>query len=136
MGDDIGVPRDCLCILGTANLDSVTHGSRKPMQPSESPFLGMTDDEVRSWMSEHRHPNFVGSTFAVLDGDTARNKTCRIGVTDVVQDNVDKMITTDFYGSMYVMVPVEVATVSWYNHAEFFLGSGKVLNREYIEGLP
>ncbi|KFY64990.1 hypothetical protein V497_01540 [Pseudogymnoascus sp. VKM F-4516 (FW-969)] len=136
MMDDRGVPGECLCILDTEDLDSVTHGSRKPMQPFESPFLGMTDDEVRSWMSEHRHPNFAESTFAVLDGDTAKNKTCRIGVTDIVQYDVDRMITTDFYGSMYVMVPVEAATVSWFNHEEFYLGSGKVLNREYIDGLP
>lgn len=92
MMDDRGVPGDCPYILDTEDLDSVTYGSRKPMQPFESPFLGMTDDEVRTWMSEHRNPNFVESTFAVLDGDTARNKTCRIGVTDVVLEDVDKVI--------------------------------------------
>lgn len=34
------------------------------------------------------------------------------------------------------MVPVEAATISWFEHEEFYLGSGKVLNREYIERLP
>ncbi|OBT51909.1 hypothetical protein VE04_06389 [Pseudogymnoascus sp. 24MN13] len=89
MMDDRGVPED---------LDSVTYGSRKPMQPFESPFLGMADNEVRTWMSEHRNLNFVESTFAVLDGDTARNKTCRIGVTDVVLEDVDKMIRRISFG--------------------------------------
>ncbi|KFY05467.1 hypothetical protein V492_08519 [Pseudogymnoascus sp. VKM F-4246] len=88
----------------------------------------MTDDECRSWMKEHRHPNFAETTFAVLDGDTAKNKTCRVGVADFVKYDSDKMITTDFYGIMYTQVPLEMATISWYNHEEFFLGSGKVLN--------
>ncbi|KAL5345378.1 hypothetical protein ACLOAV_009749 [Pseudogymnoascus australis] len=136
MGDnDRGVPSDCLCILDTENLDSVIHGSRKPVQPFESPFIGMTDDEVRSWMNENKHPNFAECTFVVLDGDTAKNKTCRIGATDFIPVDSDRMITTDFYGIMFVMVPVEMATCSWYDHEEFYQGSDKVLNREYIEGL-
>lgn len=135
MGDNIGVPGDCLCILDTENLGLVIHGSRKSVQPFESPFISMTDDQVRSWMNEHRQSHFAECTFAVLDGDTAKNKTCRIGVTDFVPVDSDRMITTDFYGSMYVMVPVEAATCSWNDHEEFYLGTGKVLNREYIEGL-
>lgn len=94
--DDRGVPGDCLCTLDTENLDSVIHGSRKPMQPFESPFIGMTDDEVRSWMNEHQHPHFAECTFAVLDGDTAKNKTCRIRVTDFVPVDSHRMITNRF----------------------------------------
>ncbi|KFY29507.1 hypothetical protein V493_02326 [Pseudogymnoascus sp. VKM F-4281 (FW-2241)] len=101
IGDDRGVPGDCLCILDTENLDSVIHGSRKPMQPFESPFIGMTDDEVRSWMNEHhQHPHFAEFAFAVLDEDTVKNKTCCIEVTDFVLVDSHRIITTDFFGSI------------------------------------
>lgn len=133
MGNDTGVPGDCLCILDTENLDSVTRGSRKPMQPFESPFIGMTDDEVRSWVNKHRHPNFAKVTFIVLDGDTAKNKTCRMGATDIVTEDSDRMITTDFYSTMSTMMPLEVCTLSWCENEEFYLGTGKVLTREYFE---
>ena len=133
MGDDRGLPGESLCILDTENLDSVTRGSRAPMQPFESPFIGMTDDEVRSWANEHRNPNFAECTFLVLNGDTAKNKTCRIGATDVVTEDSGKMITTDFYSSMSTMMPIEAVTLSWCENEEFYLGTGKVLNREYLE---
>jgi hypothetical protein len=89
------------------------HGSRIPMQPFKSPFLGMTDDQVRSWMNEHPHPNFARLTFAVLDEDTVKNKTCRIGYTQTEDEDDDKLVTTDFYACMTIRLAVEMVTISW-----------------------
>ena len=63
---DVGVSP---CILKTTDLDSITHGSRKPMRPFESPFLSKSDDEIRTWMKENKHPNFGELTFTILDED-------------------------------------------------------------------
>lgn len=115
------------CILETTDLDSIAHGSRKPTQAFESPFHGKSEDEIRAWVKEHEHPNFAQTTFTILDEDTIKNKTCRVGYT--LGD--DRMLLTDFYANMYVRVPVEMATVSW--DEEEFVGTGKVFSRKYIE---
>jgi hypothetical protein len=134
-GDDPS-PAGCICVVTTEDLDSIEHGSRKPMQPFESPFLGMTDDEVRTWFNEHRHPNFASGTFTVLDKDTAKYKTCRIGYTDIDAEEGNKMITTDFYASIYIQIPLDVVVISWFeevrNH-EIRLGPGKAYTRKHIE---
>ncbi|KFY00959.1 hypothetical protein V490_01129 [Pseudogymnoascus sp. VKM F-3557] len=129
-------PGGCLCIITTEDLGSIGHGSRKPMQPFESPFLGMTDDEVRTWFLEHQHPGFSYFTFAVLDKDTVKNKTCRIGYRDVNAEEDNKMVITDFYASIYIQIPLDVVVISWFeevrNH-ELVLGPGKAYTRKHIE---
>jgi hypothetical protein len=65
------------------------------MQPFESPFLGMTDNEVRTWFNEHQHHNFTCEAFSVLDKDTKKNKTCRIRYADTDVEEGNKMVTTD-----------------------------------------
>lgn len=115
------------CILETTDLDSVQHGSRKPAQAFESPFLGKTDDEIRAWVKEHTHPSFATLTFTILDEGTIKNKTCRVGYT--LGD--DRMLVTDFYATMYVRVPIEMVTVSW--DEEELVGTGRVFNRQYIQ---
>lgn len=48
LGDSTRSESGCSpCILQTTDLDSITHGSRKPMPEFESPFLNMTDNEIR-----------------------------------------------------------------------------------------
>ncbi|KAH8762402.1 hypothetical protein BGZ57DRAFT_931411 [Hyaloscypha finlandica] len=94
------------CILETANLDSVQHGSRKPARAFESPFLGKTDDEIRV---------------------TIKNKTCRVGYTG----DDDRILVTDFYATMCIRVPIEMVTISW--HEEGLVGTGRVFNRQYIQ---
>lgn len=139
--NDEGSPGECLCILTTTDLDSVKHGSRTPMEPFESPFLGMTDDEVRAWMKERRHPktripNFAYWTFAVLDEDTVKNKTCRIGCIDIDEEAGDRILTTDFFASLYVRVPLEAGTRLWYEEVEseeLEVGAGGVYNHKCIE---
>jgi len=96
------------CILNTKDLSSITHGSRKPMSDFESPFLGQTDDQIRQWMKDQTTPNFAKYTFTILDEDTVKNKTCRVGHVDD-----DRILLTDFYTTMVVRVPIEMATVSW-----------------------
>ncbi|KIN09074.1 hypothetical protein OIDMADRAFT_23793 [Oidiodendron maius Zn] len=96
------------CILETTDLNSVQHGSRKPARAFESPFLGKTDDEIREWVKEHPHPSFAQLTFTILDEDTIKNKTCRVGYTR----GDDRILITDFYATMYVRVPIEMATSS------------------------
>ena len=96
------------CILNTKDLSSITHGSRKPMPDFESPFLGQTDDQIRQWMKDQTTPNFAKCTFTILDEDTVKNKTCRVGHVDD-----DRILLTDFYTTMVVRVPIEMATVSW-----------------------
>jgi hypothetical protein len=115
------------CILTTTDLDSITHGSRKPMRAFESPFLGKSDDEIRAWMKEHEHPNFARLTFTILDEHTIKNKTCRVGYTR----GDDRMLITDFYANLYIRVPIEMVTLSW--DEEEYVGTGKVFNRKYIE---
>jgi hypothetical protein len=115
------------CILETTDLDSITHGSRKPMRAFKSPFLGKSDDEIRTWIKEHKHPNFAQLTFTILDEDTIKNKTCRVGY--ILGDN--RMLLADFYGNMYIRVPIEMVTLSW--DEEEYVGTGKVFDQRYIE---
>lgn len=130
-GNDEGIPGDCICILDTMDLNSVVHGSRTPMQPFESPFIGWTDDECRSWINEHRHPYFSEYNFIVLDKDTAKNKTCRVGYTYVNEPMGDKMLITDFFTCMHNMPAIEVGTLLW-DETEL-LGTGEVDNRAKFE---
>jgi hypothetical protein len=83
------------------------------MEPFESPFIGMTYDEVRIWMDEHRHLNLAEGTFVVVDEDTAKNKTCRIGSQSYNTEYDDRMLITDFYASMQYMVAMEAVTILW-----------------------
>jgi hypothetical protein len=106
------------------------------MQPFESPFLGMMDDEVRTWFNEHRHPNFASGTFTVLDKDTAKKKTCRIGYTDINAEEGNKMLITDFYANIYIRIPLEIVTISWFEEVrgyELKPGPGKAYTRKHIE---
>jgi hypothetical protein len=82
-------------------------------------------------MKEHRHPSFAYFTFAVLDEDTAKNKTCRIGCTDYDAEDGDKMLITDFYTSLYIRVPIEVVTISWCE--EIHSGENKIYDPKRIE---
>jgi hypothetical protein len=97
------------CILETDNLDSITHGSRQPMRAFKSPFLGKSDNEIRAWMREHKHPSFSQLTFTILDNDTVKNKTCGVGYT--IGD--DRMLLADFYGNPVMRIPIEMSTLSW-----------------------
>jgi hypothetical protein len=123
--DTAGAP----CILQTTDLDSITHGSRKPMPDFDSPFLNMTDAEIREWMLKHRHPNFEGSTFTVLDQQTVERKICRIGYINE-KDPDDRMLWTDFYADMFVRVPISVVTISWEDEER--VGTDEVYDREAI----
>lgn len=131
LGNDEGIPGECICILDTTDLNSVVHGSRTPMQPFESPFIGWTDDECRSWINEHRHLYFAEYNFIVLDKDTAKNKTCCVGYTYVNEPMGDKMLITDFYTCMHSMPAIEVGTLLW-DETEL-LGTGEVDNRAKFE---
>lgn len=87
----------------------------------------MTDDEIRGWMREHKHPGFAQLTFTILDEDTVRNKTCRIGYT---LDN-DGMLICDFWASMVIRVPIEMVTLTWDD--EELVGTGRVCDRAYLD---
>lgn len=102
------------------------------MPDFETPFLNWTDDEVRTWGSEHTKGNgkFANSTFTILDEDTIKNKTSRIGYMGGSYPD-KRMMLADFYAEMYVRVPMEVATMSWFEQG--FVGTGEVYNREIIE---
>lgn len=128
IGEDEGIPGHCLCILDTMDLNSVVHGSRTPMPPFESPFIGWTDEDCRSWINEHRHPYFAEYTFVVLDNDTAKNKTCRVGYTYVNEPKGDQMLIIDFYTCMPAL---EVGTVTW--ESIDLIGTDEVDNREKFE---
>ncbi|OBT62549.1 hypothetical protein VE03_07405 [Pseudogymnoascus sp. 23342-1-I1] len=130
-GSKEGPPMECLCFLETMDLNSVVRGSRKPMQPFESPFIGWTDDECRSWMNEHRHPSFATYTFVVLDKDTVKNKTCRIGYTYVDKPKGDQMLITDFYTCMHSMPALEISEMDWEENK--LVGTGEVDSREMFE---
>lgn len=115
-----------ICILETTNLDSITHGSRQPMRAFKSPFLGKSDDEIRTWMKEHEHPSFGQLAFTILDEDTVKNKTCRVG-----SFNDDRMLLADFYGDLHIRVPIEMCTISW--DEEPLVGSEKIFDQKYIQ---
>jgi hypothetical protein len=97
------------------------------MRAFESPFLGKSDDDIRAWLEGHKHPNFGELTFTILDEDTIKNKTCRVGYTG----DDDRMLLTDFYANIYIRVPMEVVTMSW--DEEELVGTGKIFNRKYVE---
>lgn len=119
------------CILQTTDLDSIAHGSRKPMPDFESPFLGMTDDEVRDWMLKHQHPpDFAQSTFTILDQNTVERRISRIGYAGEI-DPDDRMLWADFFADLYVRVPIEMGTTGW--DTEELVGTGEVFNRKVIE---
>lgn len=97
------------------------------MKAFESPFLGQSDDDIRAWLKDHEHPNFGQSTFTILDKDTVKNKTCRVGYT--LGDN--RILRADFYGNMYIRIPIEVGTLSW--DEEGLVGTEDIFDRKYIE---
>lgn len=80
--------------------------------------------------------HFACGTFAVLDKDTAKNKTCRIGYTDIDAEEGNKIITTDFYASLYIRIPLEAVTISWFEQVEAIeleIGPSRVYTRKHIE---
>ncbi|DAA74243.1 TPA_exp: hypothetical protein A8136_3741 [Trichophyton benhamiae CBS 112371] len=102
------------CILQTTDLDSITHGSRKPMPVDfESPFLNWTDEQVREWATKALrpgHPSFAQRTFTILDQNTVDNKICRVGYISVFQEDEDYgMLSEVFYGDIMARVPLELA---------------------------
>ena len=117
------------CILQTTDLDSITHGSRKPMPNFESPFLNKTDTEIREWMLKHRHSNFAESTFTTLDQNTVESRICRIGyISEKYPD--DRMLWSDFYADLYIRVPIRMGTLGW--EEEELVGTEEVYNRKVI----
>lgn len=125
-GDSVG---GAPCILASKDLDAVAHGSRKPMQAFESPFVGMSKEEVRDFFVKNVAPHsaFTSYAFAIMDEDSAEKKTCVVAV----DDKPLKWIRTDFFASMYNMVPLEMATMS-IEETEF-MGTDKVFDREEVE---
>jgi hypothetical protein len=102
------------CILQTTDLDSITHGSRKPTPDFESPFLNNTEDEIRDWMQKNRHPNFAEFTFTILDQNTVDHKICRMGYVGHTPSDTDtRMLSSEFYVDLYIRVPLEMCTVDW-----------------------
>lgn len=91
----------------------------------------MTDDEVYTWFNEHQHPNFAGVTFQFLDSGTAKNKTCRIRNTNINAMHDNKITTTGFYASIHISIPLEAATISWFEQVE--LEPSKAYTRKHIE---
>jgi hypothetical protein len=111
-----GCPDCPPCIITTTDLDSIKHGSRMPMQAFESPFLGMKDDEVRAWMKERWREDAFSMTFAILDEDTVKNKTCRIGYIDPFdsgEEHADKMVPSDFFVRIYTRIAIDEVTMGW-----------------------
>lgn len=47
-------------------------------------------------LTRTRHPNFASGTFAVLDKDTVKNKTCRIGYTNIDAEDGNKCLPLIF----------------------------------------
>ena len=117
------------CILQTTDLSSIAHGSRKPMQAFDSPFLGKTDSEIRTFMQENRNKHFASLTFTIFDEETIKNKTCRIG--DASEKCDERILLTDFYTNMVVRVPIEEGVRLLVE--EELLGTGKVYDRRFME---
>lgn len=118
------------CILQTTDLDSIAHGSRKPMPDFESPFLNMTDNEIRDWMLQHRHPNFAQLTFTILDQNTVEHQISRIGYV-WEDDPDDRMLLADFFAGLYIRVPISMGTISW--DEEDLVGTEKIIDRKVLE---
>lgn len=121
------------CILQTTDLDSITHGSRPTMKAFESPFLDFTEPQVRQWLKDHPHKNFASRSYAIMDEDTVANKTLRIGCldTNIRGKEDDRTLLVDFFAHMYIRVPLEMATVSWFEEGR--VGTDKVFDKKYIE---
>jgi len=125
-GDVGGAPS----ILQTTDLHSISHGSRKPMQAFESPFLCKTEDEIRTFMQENRTEHFASLTFTIFDEETIKHKTCRTG--DASEKCDERILLADFYTNMLIRVPIQMGVRSFKEDVEL-LGTGKVYNREFVE---
>ncbi|KAK2758746.1 hypothetical protein FQN54_003436 [Arachnomyces sp. PD_36] len=134
--NDPGPSHICPCILQTKDLDSIAHGSRKPMPKFESPFLNYTDDEIREWFKENicgrSHPDFAQSTFTILDQDTVEKGVCRMGYVDGLDPDEDlRMIRTDPYVDLYIRPAIEECTEDWDD--EVRAADGRVSDRRLLE---
>jgi len=118
-----------VCILETEDINSVVSRSRKPMKDFHSPFLGKTDDEIRSWVKKHLTGSkvFAKRTFTILDKDTVKNKTCRIGYVG----GDDRMVLAEFIATLCIRVPIEVSVRSW--DEQPYVGEEKVHDRMFYE---
>lgn len=67
----------------------------------------------------------------VLDNDTVKNKTCRVGYTYINEPMGDKMKITDFYTCLHSMPALEVGNACW--DWDEFVGTDEVYNREKFE---
>lgn len=100
------------------------------MSDFESPFLNMTESEIRDWMLKHRHPEFARATFTILDQNTVDRKICRMGY--IGGKNCDtRMLCTEFYVDLYIRAPIEMGTVGWDD--EQLAADGRVYSRKVIE---
>lgn len=99
------------------------------MKALDSPFLGRTDQEIRTFMQENRNRHFASTTFTIFDEDTIKYKTCRIG--DASEKCDERILIADFYTNMVVRVPIEMGVR--FLREEKLLGTGKVYNREFME---
>ncbi|KAM5466585.1 hypothetical protein MauCBS54593_005842 [Microsporum audouinii] len=131
VGDD-GFEKMSPCIVQTTDLDAITDDSHTPMPEFESPFLNWRDDEVRDWIIKHPHPNFVSTTFTILDWGAIEKGLCRIGYIDECCPD-DRMLYTDFYAELVVRVPIEVVTTDWEKQLESAELANGVYDRKVIE---
>lgn len=124
-----GIVGGAVFIVTTENIDGDFYRSRKPMKAFKSPFLGKTDNEIRSWVRENLTDSdqFAERTFTILDDDTIKNKTCQIG--HVGGD--DRMLVTDFFSTLVVRIPVEESVASW--HEQEFAGTANLLSRKFMK---
>lgn len=98
------------------------------MQAFESPFLGMSKEDVQDFFVKDVAPHkaFTSGTFAIMDRDSAKEKTCLV----VVNDEPLKSMRTDFFASMYNMIPLEMVTISIEETG--FEGTDKVFGRDQM----
>ncbi|KAM5434562.1 hypothetical protein MferCBS31731_006664 [Microsporum ferrugineum] len=123
------------CILQTTDLETITHGSRKPMPDFESPFLNWTDEQIRDWATKEskiERGYIASSTFTILDENTIDAKVCRVGYISIngIEKADYRMLSEVFYADLMVRVPLEMAEISW---DETLSGIDGVYDRKAIE---
>ncbi|KAM5458142.1 hypothetical protein MaudCBS49596_000053 [Microsporum audouinii] len=134
LAPDIVDPGASPCILQTTDLDSITHGSRKPMPDFESPFLNWTDKQVRDWATKEwkrQRECFAMRTFTILDQNSIDNKVCRVGYISVREEDADyRMFHEVFYADLRIRIALQEAEISW---TETILRADEVYDRKVME---
>jgi len=97
-----------LCFVTTKDTSKLEKGSRPPMDPFESPFLGTDIESINDFVKTHcRGTELSHENFTVLDNKTIEDKTCVLASNSTGLQTV----RSDLRSILYTLVPIEMGTI-------------------------